>query len=274
MELVNAPSKIVEAFAVNGSKNTIPVASQIPITPGAASYNDGFPPLTMTPVTSGGVPPSGLDMNGILNEATAIDNWLSAGAGFKFDATFAAAVGGYPIGARVLNAAGNGYWFNLVDNNSTNPDTGTSPTGWVPDSKRAVAGVYASAQQTLAVGNSKILWDTVEFDTLSQWDAADKRFKALWAGVYRLSGYVYLPAPAALQNLTTAIYKNGALAKQCFQFPQVTDQALGYPFDAMISCAVADYLEAFMIIPTTSVLAGQVGSNQAYVFGQLEYMGT
>ena len=84
MQLADAPAKIVEAFAVNGSKNTIPVPTQIPITSGAASYNDGFPPLTMTPVTSGGIPPSGLDMNGILNEATAVDNWMSAGAGFPF----------------------------------------------------------------------------------------------------------------------------------------------------------------------------------------------
>lgn len=274
MQLANAPSKIVEAFAVNGQKNTIPVASQIPITPGAASYNDGFPPLTMTPVTAGGVPPSGLDMNGILNEATALDWWMSAGAGFPFDATFAATVGGYPKGARVLNAASNGYWLNTLDNNSTNPDTGAAPTGWIPDSKRAVASVYAAAQQTLAIGNSKVLWDTVEFDTLGLWDAANKRFKAPWAGVYRLSGYIYLPSPASGQNLTTQVYKNGTLAKQCFQFPQVTDQALGYPFDAMISCVAGDYLETFMDIPTIAVLAGQVGNNESYVFGQLEYMGT
>lgn len=270
MQLSSAPAKIVEAFAVNGSKNVVPVPSQIGITPGAASYNDGFPPLTMTPVSSGGIPPSGLDMNGILNEATAIDWWSSAGAGFKFDSMFAGAVGGYPIGARILNAAGTDYWLSIIDNNSNNPDTGGA--GWIPASKRAVASVYKSNQQTLAVGNSKILWDTVEFDSFGLWNSGSSRFQALWAGVYRLTGAVYLPA-AAGQYLSTMVYKNGALAKQAFQYPQTSDAALTLPFDAMISCAIGDYLEAYMNVSQTSVLAGQSGSNEAYVYGQIEYMG-
>ena len=63
---LSAPVQLTLGFAENGTKNTIPNASQIAITPGAASYNDGFPPLTRTPVAAGGVPPFGEDMNGIL----------------------------------------------------------------------------------------------------------------------------------------------------------------------------------------------------------------
>ena len=66
MQSSSAPSKLTMPFANSGSKNTVPVPSQIGITAGAASYTDGFPPLTMTPVAAGGVPPSGLDMNGHL----------------------------------------------------------------------------------------------------------------------------------------------------------------------------------------------------------------
>ena len=278
MQISQAPSKLVEAFAVNaapaggyGGKRTIPVPSQTGTTPGAASYNDGFPPLTMTPLTGGGVVMSGLDMNGILNEATAVDWWMSAGAGFKYDSVFSAAVGGYPAGGRVLNAAGTGYWLSIVDNNVTDPDTGGA--GWVPESKRAIAGVYASAQQSIASGANKILWDTVEFDTFGLWDSGNKRFKALWAGVYKLSGYVYMPSPASGQNIITTINKNGSVTKACFLSAQTTDQPLSYPFDAMVSCAVGDYLEAFLNT-TSGVLAGVVGSNQAYVYGQVEYMGT
>lgn len=272
MQLSNAPSKIVEAFAVNGSKNTIPVPTQIPITPGAASFNDGFPPLTMTPLTSGGVVMSGLDMNGILNMATAVDNWMSAGAGFKYDSVFSASIGGYPNGARILNAAGNGYWLSIVDNNVTDPDTGGA--GWIPfgGSTAPSASVYASAQQTIATGNTKVLWDTVEFDTFGLWNAGANRFQSLWAGKYRLSGSVYLPS-AAGQNMSVMIYKNGTLAKLGSQFPQVSDVPLTYSFDAIISAADGDYFETFMNVPSTAVLAGQVGSNQAYVYGQIEYLG-
>ena len=273
MQLSQAPVQIQLPFANgDGSKtNPVPVPSQIGITPGAASFTDGFPPLCATPVSSGGIPPAKADMDGILFMLSAIDRWESCGAGYQFNSGFAAEIGGYPQGSRVLNAAGTGYWLSIIDNNSNDPDTGGA--GWIPDSKNAVASVYASAQQTIASGNSKVLWNTVEFDTFGLWNSGAQRFQALWPGIHRISGAVYLPAPAG-QNLTISIYKNGTLAKQCSGFPQVSDGALTYSFDALISCAVGDYLEMFMNVPTTAVLAGQVGSNEAYVYGQIQYCGS
>lgn len=273
MQLASVPSQLVLPWANGDSSKTnpIPVPSQISITPGAASWTDGFPPLCDTPVNEGGIPLTKPDMNGGLFQMSAVDVWMSAGAGFQFSSAFATATGGYPQGARVLNAAGNGYWLSLIDNNSNNPDTGGA--GWIPESKRAVASVYASAQQTLATGNSKVLWDTVEQDSFGLWVSGSQRFQALWAGFYRLSGSIYLPA-AAGQNMSAMVYKNGALAKQCSQFPQVSNVPLSYPFDAVVLCAIGDYLEAFMNVPSTAVLAGQSGSNEAYVYGQIEYMGS
>lgn len=272
MLLASAPVQIQLPFANGdgGKTNPVPVPSQIGITPGAASFTDGFPPLCATPVSSGGIPPAKADMDGILFMLSGVDRWSSAGAGFQYNAGYSAAIGGYPQGARVLNAAGTGYWLSLVDNNVTDPDTGGG--GWIP-TWRAVASVYASAQQTLATGNSKVLWDTVEQDTQGLWVSGSKRFQALWAGFYRVSGSIYLPA-AAGQNLSASVYKNGALAKQCSQFPQVSNVPLSYPFDAIILCAAADYLEAFMDVTETAVDAGQSGSNEAYVFGQIEFLGT
>lgn len=146
MQLTNAPGKLVLPFSASGAKNTIPVASQIGIVAGAASLTDGFPPLTRTPLAAGGVPPSGLDMNGILYELSAILRWANAGAGYVYDGTFAADsnVGGYPKGARVLRSDGLGYWFNTTDNNTTDPEAaGTAPAlaGWVPDYTNGVTAV-------------------------------------------------------------------------------------------------------------------------------------
>lgn len=145
MQLSNAPSKIKLPFANSGTKNTIPVASQIGITAGAASYTDGFPPLTFTPVASGGVPPYGADFNGILNASTAIDRWFAAGAGFVYDSAFAtdSNVGGYPKGARVLRTDGEGYWLNIADNNTTNPESGGA--GWVPDFTSGSASIVMTS---------------------------------------------------------------------------------------------------------------------------------
>lgn len=269
MQLSSAPAQLSLAFAANGSKNTIPVASQIGITPGAASFNDGFPPLTMEAVAAGGIPPSGLDFNGVLYEMSAADVWYCAGGGFPYNVTFAAAIGGYPKGARVLRADGLSVWLNTVDNNSSNPDTGGA--GWIPEGGRAVSSVYASAQQTLLVGNAKVVFDTTEFDD-GLWDAANHRFTALYAGRYRMSGAVMLSAPGG-QNLAAQVWKNGAVAKQCFQAPQVSDINLSLPFAAVLSLAAGDYLEAYAVITQSNVLAGQVGSNQAFVFAQCEYLG-
>ncbi len=133
MNQANAPSKITLPFSSSGSRNVIPVPSQIGITPGAASFTDGFPPLTMTPLGAGGVPPSGLDMNGIFYTLSELARWLSCGAEFPFDSTFAndPNVQGYPKGAKVVMANGLGYWLNLLDGNITNPDT-VGSQGWVP----------------------------------------------------------------------------------------------------------------------------------------------
>lgn len=133
MQLSNSPAKFPLAFAASGSKNTIPVASQVGITPGAASLTDGFPPLTRTAISAGGVPPSGLDMNGILYKMSASLRWANAGGGYAYDGTFAtdANVNGYPKGARVMRADAAGYWLSTVENNTTDPDAGGA--GWVPD---------------------------------------------------------------------------------------------------------------------------------------------
>ena len=133
MQLSNSPAKFPLAFAASGSKNTIPVDSQVGITPGAASLTDGFPPLTRTPISAGGVPPSGLDMNGILYEMSASLRWANAGGGYAYDGPFAtdANVNGYPKGARVMRADAGGYWLSTVENNTTDPDAGGA--GWVPD---------------------------------------------------------------------------------------------------------------------------------------------
>ena len=131
MQSTNIPSKIPLPFANaagSGYVNTIPTASQIGITNGRASLTDGFPPLTFTPIGSGGVPPFGADMNGILKEITAIQQWQEAGGFFPYDSAFSTTVGGYPKGAVLQSSSFNGFWISTAENNTTNPDTGGA--GW------------------------------------------------------------------------------------------------------------------------------------------------
>jgi hypothetical protein len=128
----NIPASFTLTWAQNAGGafiRVIPSASQIGVQNGAASLNDGFPPLNFQPVGSGGVPPFGQDMNGILNQISAWAQWDKAGGPVGYDATFSTAVGGYPAGAIISASILGNFWFNTVDNNVTNPDTGGA--GWL-----------------------------------------------------------------------------------------------------------------------------------------------
>ncbi|WP_313438942.1 hypothetical protein [Atlantibacter hermannii] len=134
MQISNLPKLLPVPFASSGSKQDIPVASQIGVEGGRASYTDGFPPLTRTPIAAGGIPPFGTDFNGVLNDVTAAIRWAQSGGGYRYDSTFSAAIGGYPIGAVINNSTGDGCWLNTIDGNNNNPEvaTATPLTGWVP----------------------------------------------------------------------------------------------------------------------------------------------
>jgi hypothetical protein len=120
---------------------------EIPVTTSdatRASQQLGFPPLTMQPPESGGVPPQGEDFNGALNQVARIAWWVLNGGGWLYDSTFAtnSNINGYPKGATLQAADFQGEWISTSDNNAVNPDT--LGTGWIPGyqyGSTAVAGL-------------------------------------------------------------------------------------------------------------------------------------
>lgn len=142
MNLANLPARIAAIFAASaapGYKNTIPLTQAGIQQPGQASYDVGFSPVNMQPAASGGINPFGQDFNGILNAITAVNQWQCGGGSFPYDATWSSTNGGYPVGACLARADGAGYWFNTVDNNTSNPDTGGA--GWVPEWQYGITAV-------------------------------------------------------------------------------------------------------------------------------------
>lgn len=122
----------------------IPQASQIGLQNGAASLTDGFPPLNFDPRSAGGVPPFGQDFNGILRQITRWARWAAAGGPIIFDATFAAAIGGYPKGALLVASPGLDHlWQSTIDNNTGNPDAGGG--GWIDPSLRHSATIFTTS---------------------------------------------------------------------------------------------------------------------------------
>lgn len=150
MQTSGLPTRMPTPFADSGTKNTIPIPSQIGVTAGLASYTTGFPPLTMTPVVAGGVPPYGADFNGILNAITAAVRWSNAGGMYAYDSTFSTAVGGYPKGAILARSGFDGFWVSTTENNTTNPDAAgagwsmLSPQGWDYVAGTGSANIYTA----------------------------------------------------------------------------------------------------------------------------------
>ncbi|TIR37892.1 MAG: hypothetical protein E5X27_16440, partial [Mesorhizobium sp.] len=132
MKLSALPAKFPVAWGASASPSyirSIPLGSQIGIVNGAASLTDGFPPLNFLPVGSGGVPPFGQDINGILQQITQWSQWQNAGGLVPYDPAFSAAIGGYPKSALLAGAATGVVWLSTADDNTSDPDT--SGANWV-----------------------------------------------------------------------------------------------------------------------------------------------
>lgn len=132
MKSSDIPDRFTIPWAENAGGSyigSIPTTSQIGITDGAASLNDGFPPLCFVSPDSGGVPPLGRDFNGVLKWITLCLQWQQAGGPQVYSSSFSSAIGGYPENSIVASATTSGtIYISTADDNTTNPDTGGA--GW------------------------------------------------------------------------------------------------------------------------------------------------
>ncbi|UYJ75310.1 hypothetical protein N4227_12955 [Yersinia enterocolitica] len=146
MNRTDDPKKQPVPFGVNGPREDI--GPTTPTGDNSASYNSGFPPITMLLKAAGGLPPKGQDMNQILYELSSLARWTSAGALNVFDSTFSSSISGYPKGAVLSNSTFTGGWLNTVEANTANPEnTDGTLTGWVPAfayGTTALAGLAAA----------------------------------------------------------------------------------------------------------------------------------
>ncbi len=129
MQVSSQPRRISVTWASSAGSSYVRSVPDSGASGGDASYATGFPPLTFQPIASGGTPPAGQDMNGVLADLSAWARWQAAGGTASFDATFANAVGGYPAGAVLASTTPGLSWQSAIDNNTGNPDAGAS--GWL-----------------------------------------------------------------------------------------------------------------------------------------------
>lgn len=96
--------------------------------PNSATYQVGFPPVTMQSIASNGMPPKGSDLNGVLYDITDNLVFLTQGGGYGFDASYATSIGGYPLNARLRLTNGD-IVKSTIDGNTNDPNV--DMTGWI-----------------------------------------------------------------------------------------------------------------------------------------------
>lgn len=124
------PKLLSKPWASDGLKNNIPAERGGGLAQEAATYAEGFPSITMTPISVGGKPPSGKDMNGVLYEISAHTVWQNQGGRYRFDQSFCDAIGGYPKGAVLINDTLDTEYISLADANTHNPNNGNNTGKW------------------------------------------------------------------------------------------------------------------------------------------------
>ncbi len=141
------PVVIPKAFALNADPSR---RNTIPDTTGdtqRASWNIGYPPLTMTPVVAGGKPMLGPDMNGVLYMMSSHTVYAQSGQPYRWNADVVVAIGGYAAGTILGSTDGVTLWFNLTNGNTLDPDAGGA--GWV--------ALYSYGITTLPPSNGGVL---------------------------------------------------------------------------------------------------------------------
>ena len=138
------PKLLSKPWASDGLKNNIPAERNGGLAQEAATYAEGFPSITMTPISVGGKPPSGKDMNGVLYEISAHTVWQNQGGRYRFDQAFCDTIGGYPKGAVLINDTLDTEYISLVDANTHNPNGGNNTGKWAI---HAGKGLKASTTQ-------------------------------------------------------------------------------------------------------------------------------
>lgn len=139
------PKLLTKAWAADGLKNNIPATRDSGLAQEAATYAEGFPSITMTPISVGGKPPSGKDMNGVLHEITANIAWQNRGGRYRFDQAFCDAIGGYPKGAVLMGDTLDTEYISLADANTHNPNNGGNDGKWAAFAGK---GLKASTTQS------------------------------------------------------------------------------------------------------------------------------
>ena len=189
------PDLIVTPFGENAPSNAI---DDIPESrsPGdlleKATWSEGFPGLTMIPLSAGGIPPRGQDFNGVLKAISEHVVFQGGGGQYAWRQEWVDANGGYPAGAVLASNDGMNIYVSTVDNNDVNFNTTPSSIGnqWLLIAGTELSTVVPQAEAETGTATTRRAWTaqrvrqaiTSQFATEAEAQALESLTKILTPG--------------------------------------------------------------------------------------------
>jgi hypothetical protein len=107
---------------------------------------------------------------------------------------------------------------------------------------------------------TKIPFDTVNFDTITGWDASNKRYKPNKAGYYRVSWGVYGGISTSPTRVLSQLFKNGSNYATGSDNVATTSIGASSGSDIVQLNGSTDYIEVFAYITATIPIIGATNS--------------
>jgi len=153
------------------------------------------------------------------------------------------------------------------------PTTGTlnisgnlTVSGTFPINNGPAFSVWANTATNTATGTqTKVVFNTVEFDTNSNYSTANNRFTPTVAGYYQINASVFA---AGYATQITYIFKNGSEYKRTGQ--QTGAYLQGIPISSLVYCnGSTDYIEIYWYQASGSTVNSGIGQSLTWFNGSM-----